>query len=127
MADFKERLFAATRTRYITIDVPIVGPVRVRSLSAGEMRTLRETFVDKKGEATDRLNRVNELLVANCIVDEDGERVISDADAMSGVFDDVDGGAFASLSMACRKHTNFASDPDWKAIEDAAKNSVATV
>ena len=126
MADFKERLFAAARTRYMTMDIPILGSVRLRSLSAGEMRTLRESFVDKKGEATDRLNRVNELLVANCIVDESGERVISDADAMGGIFDDVDGGAFASLSVACRKHTNFASDPDWKAIEDAAKNSDAT-
>lgn len=126
MAELKARLFAANKTRYTTIDVPVLGPVRLRSLTTREMRELRDSFVDEKGKPTKRLDYVNELLVASCIVDDDGNRVVSDEDATGGVFDDVDGGAFATLIQAARKHTNYAADPDWKAIEDAAKNSAAT-
>lgn len=86
------------------------------------MRALRESFVDETGKPTKRLDRINELLVAACICDEHEQRVLDDSDAMGGFFDELDGGVFASLYAACRKHTNFAADPDWRAIENAAKN-----
>ena len=124
--DMRERFFAANKRRYQTVDVPILGEVRIRSLTTREMRELRDSFTDEKGKPTDRLNHVNELLVAACVVVDSGERVFSDDDVMGGAFEEVDGAAFAALSQAVRKHTNFAADPDWKAIEDAAKNSAAT-
>lgn len=126
MSTLKERLFAAQRTRYVTIDVPLVGEVRLRSLSAGEMRKFRDSLTDEQGKPNERLERLNELLAAACIVDESSERVFSDDDVMGGTFDELDGGAFALLAAAVRRHTNFAADPDWKAIEDAAKNLGAT-
>lgn len=124
--DFKTQLWGANRRRYTTVDVPVLGPVRLRSMTTREMRELRDSFVDEKGKPTKRIDYVNELLVANCIVDDSNERVVSDEEATGGIFDDVDGGAFATLIQAARKHTNYAADPDWKAIEDAAKNSGAT-
>ena len=123
MSDLKATFFAASRRRYETVDVPILGAVRMRSLTAGEIRSWREALTADSGEA---LQYANELLVAAAVVDESGERVFSDDDARSTLFSDLDGAAFAVLAKAVRRHTNVEADPDWKAIETAAKNSVAT-
>ena len=117
---------AATARRYVTITAPILGDVRLQSLTVREMRVFRDSLTDDVGKINERGKRVNELLVAQCAVDGSGNRVFSDDDAMADWFGEMDGGPVASIYPACVRHTNYRSDPDWKAIEDAAKNSDAT-
>ena len=121
--DVRAAFFNASKRRYDTTTVPIIGAVRIRSLTAGEVRAWREAVT---GEGGKDLQYANELLVAASVVDDAGDRLFSDDDARSAVFGDMDGAAFAVLAKAVRKHTNSEADPDWKAIETAAKNSEAT-
>lgn len=120
--DIRQRFFEAGKRRYKTVDVPLLGQVRLRSLTNAEMRELKESFTDETGKINERGKRLNELLVAACVVDDSGERVFSDDDAMGALFGEMDGAPLAALVKSCVDWTNFRSDPDWKAIEDAAKN-----
>lgn len=120
--DLKAKMLAASVRRVETVEVPILGPVRIRSLTAREIREWRGGLVGDDGKPTKRLERANELLVALAVIDDSGAPVFSDDDAMSMLFDDVDSAAFAVLVAAVRKHTNVGADPDWKIIEAAAKN-----
>jgi len=122
-SDVKGAFFNATKRRYDTVEVPLLGQVRIRSLTAGEIRAWRERITASEGA---ELQYANELLVAAAVVDDAGDRVFSDEDATSQLFADLDGAAFSVLAKAVRKHTNVEADPDWKAIEAAAKNSEAT-
>ena len=125
--DLRARVAALGRRRVQEYDVPLLGPVRVQSLTAREIRAWRDSLTDERGKPTPRLERANELLVALAVVDDGGARVFADDDAMSMLFDDIDSAAMSALSKIVRKHTNVDADPDWQAIEDAGKNSGATV
>jgi hypothetical protein len=124
--DVKRRFFSATKRRYQEVDVPLIGKVRIRNLTNAEMMAFKDSLLDDKGQRTARLDKVNELLVAQCVVDEAGDRAFCDEDAMGAAFGEIDGAPLAALYRACVVHTNYRQDPDWKAIEDAAKNSDAT-
>lgn len=124
--EIRERFFRAQSRRYESVDVPLIGALRIRSLTIGEMQELRDSFTDDTGKINDRGRNAPRLLAAACVVDDNGDRVFSDDDAMSSAFSTIDGAPFARLYAACRKHTNFGSDPDWQAVEAAAKNSGAT-
>jgi hypothetical protein len=120
--DIRERFFQAGKRRYRDFDAPLIGNVRLRSLTNDEMRTLKESFTDETGKINERGKKLNELLVAACVCDASGDRVFSDDDAMGSLFGEMDGAPLAALVKACIEFTNFRADPDWKAIEDAAKN-----
>lgn len=125
-SSIKAAFAGASARRYDEPDVPLIGKVRIQSLTAREVRSWRESLTDERGKPTPRLERANELLVALAVVDEAGNRVFSDDDAMSMLFDELDSAAFSALAKLVRKHTNVDADPDWRAIEDAGKNSGAT-
>lgn len=100
---------------------------RIRSLTAGEMRAFRTSMSNAKGELIrKRADRLQELLIAQCLSTAKGDRILSDDDVMGGDFDLLDGGEITSLFAACKEHTGFGADADWQAIEDAAKNSEPT-
>lgn len=100
---------------------------RIRSLTAGEMRAFRTSMSNSKGELIrKRADRLQELLIAQCLSAATGDRILADEDVMSGDFDLLDGGEITALFAACKDHTGFGADSDWKAIEDAAKNSEST-
>ena len=100
---------------------------RIRSLTAGEMRSFRSSLSNVKGELIrKRAERLQELLIAQCLSTSTGDRILADDDVMGGDFDLLDGGEITSLFAACKEHTGFGADADWQAIEDAAKNSEAT-
>lgn len=113
--------------RFRTVQVVQLGDVRIRSLTAGEMRSLRQSFSDRKGDLVkERADKLQQLLVAWCVCDDKGDRLLSDEDALGTAFDSLDGGAIAYLFSECKKHTGFANDGDWEAIQEAAKNSEQT-
>ena len=122
MSDIRDRFFAATRRRIATVQVPTIGDVLLRSLTSDEMRAFKDSLTDERGKLTKRGDNFERLLVAQCVCDESGNRVFADEDALSGGFGGVDGAVIAALYGACVRHTNWRSDPDWTAIEGAAKN-----
>jgi hypothetical protein len=124
--DVKRRFFSATKRRYQEVELPVLGMVRIRSLTNDELASFRDSLYDDKGVATKRQAKVNELLAAQCVVDENGDRVFSDDDAMGAAFGEIDSGPLGVLYGACVSHTNYRQTVTWRAIEDAAKNSDAT-
>lgn len=104
----------------------IGGDVRIQSLTAGEMRQLRETFVNSKGDAIrERVSRQRYVLLCWCFVDDDGNRLLADEDYKSPTWEQIDGALIESAYNAAREWTGFLSDVDWRAVEDAAKNSAS--
>lgn len=119
---FIDTIMAASKRRYSTSQNPIFGEVRIQSLTRAEIRSLRDSFTDDDGRINARGNRANELLVASCVVNDEGTRQISDDDVMRGVFDGVDDAGFVALYATCRDHVNWLQDPTWKDVTAAAKN-----
>lgn len=122
MSDLKSRFLNATKRRILKVDAPQIGEVLLRSLTADEMRAFKDSLTDERGKLTKRGDNFERLLVAQCVCDESGARVFGDEDALCGVFGEIDGAVIATLYGACVRHTNWRSDPDWSAIEGAAKN-----
>jgi hypothetical protein len=93
------------------------------------MQRLRDSFVDRRGKGNDeRLARQRQILLCWTIVDDDGQRFFADEDASSPTWDEIDGGVLSAAYQKAVRLTGFLADYDWKAIEDAAKNSdVASV
>lgn len=113
--------------RYRVVPLPTGGQVRIQSLTSGEARALRQFLLNPKGELIKvRGDRLAELLICACLVDENGQRLFSQDDAMSADFDAFDNAVSSVLYQFCRNWTGFAADPDFAAIEDAVKNSEST-
>lgn len=120
---FSEAILAASTRRYRTVEVPVVGTLRLQSLLRSEVRALRDSFTDDEGRVNARGNKAAELLVANCVVDDNGVRLVSDAAVIDlAFFDGMDDAVFTVLLAACRDHTNWGQQPDWKDVTAAAKN-----
>lgn len=119
----REVFFRPQERRYVAVQTPL-GAVRLQSLTNGEMRTLRQSLVDRKGDLVKaRSDRINELLLCYTIVNDGGARLFSDEDAFSPAWDEMDGHVVRNLMEAAKRHTGFGADADWQAVEDAAKNS----
>ena len=119
----RDKIQAASARRFTNVTVPLLGDVRLRSLTAREMRALKSSLSDSKGEFNkDRAQKLDLLLIVACAVDESGNPEFSESDITNGVFDEVDGGALTVLFNACKAHTGFGADEDWNAIETQAKN-----
>lgn len=117
-SELVKRFLGASERRYKDIDVPLIGPVRIRSLSNADIRAWREAIRGKSGS----VECATELLVAASVVDENNLRVFTDEDARSQLFADIDSAAFEVLGQMCRQHSNLDADPDWKAVVSDAKN-----
>jgi len=120
----KRKFLSKTGRRYTTLRLPDGDDVTIRSLTGGEMRLFRESLVDKKGELIKRRgDMLNELLLVRCLVGDDRQPILTDAEAMSGALDEMDGAVILTIAEACKKWTGFKTDGDFSAIEDAIKNS----
>lgn len=123
----RDDLLKPSKRRFKEVQVDGVGDGRIRSLTTSEMRGIRQSLVDKKGDIIQsRAAKLQELLVGNCLVDGESNRLLSDNDVFSGALDNLDAGALTALFNICKEFTGFAADEDWKAIEDASKNSAPT-
>lgn len=120
-------LLGMTKRRFRTVTLPGGHEARLRSLTNSEMRAFRGSFIGAGAKPIQsRLDRLQQLLVAQSLVDADGNRVLTDEDAMGAAMDDLDGAVVACLFGAAKEHTGFGGDSDWTALESAAKNSDET-
>lgn len=120
----RDALSRSTSRRYEEGDVPgINARYRGQSLTTSEIRAFRNSFSNAKGELIkSRGDRLNELLVAQFLVDDAGKREFTDEEVMAGAMDGYDGAAIAFLFARAKAWIGFANDDDWTAIENAAKN-----
>ena len=120
----KAKFLSKTARRFQTIRLPDGDEVMIRSLTGGEMRLFRESLVDKRGELIKRRgDMLNELLLVRCLVGDDKQPFLTDAEAMDGALDEMDGAVVLTVAEACKSWTGFKTDGDFSAIEDAIKNS----
>lgn len=113
-----QALLGATRRRYREFEVPPFGKYRIRSLTERERSQMEGDQLSKKGEfSKQKLMESRRRLIAWCLVDGDGERLIGDDQIPQ--LEEVDSLLTAAIYDACLDHCGF-SDAD---IEDLAKNS----
>ena len=124
----RAELSAPDPRRYIYVPLPLKGGfVRIQSLYNSESRAMRHAMINSKGEINNKLfQKYNELVVANHLVDEDGNRMYSNEDAFGDAMDWFNTGDIAVVLSYAKKHSGLNADEDFKAIEDAVKNSGST-
>mgnify|MGYP006272397993 CR=1 FL=1 len=116
MALSRDGFAAAMSRRYELADIPGLGSVRLQSLTVREMSDIRASLRHPKTGEIDRerLGRIDALVVAAAIVDDD--------DVMRGFFDAMDAGPWACLTAAVKRHTGWDCGEDWTPVKAAAKN-----
>ena len=118
----KEALRSGVQRRFSEVELPLLGKVRLRSLTSGEIRALRASMKDKDGEVNDkRFAMFDDLLIALCVVDAEGNQEFSEYDAINGALE-MDAGARGQLMEAIRNHTGVGAPEGWQPVIDAAKN-----
>lgn len=123
----RDALLGKRARRFKLVTIPTGGEVRLRNMTTSEMRALRASLLTKDGKMiASRADRIQQLLVAACVVDDDGNRLFTDDDALGATMDELDGAVMSCLFAEAKAWTGFGADSDWSAIEDAAKNSNAT-
>ena len=113
----------ARRFRLVTL---IDGSqVRIQSLNRAEQREWRNAVKRKDGTPDPKkLEYSNDILLAMCVVDEEGKQVFTLGDALSGMFDYWDTQDTTVLLDATVDHCGLVADA--KEIEARVKNSEAT-
>jgi hypothetical protein len=117
-------LFCSPFKRRFTVvgPLPISGKrFRLQSLSEGELSSYQALAVGKDGFKPSRMEDANRRLIARCVVDNDGNRLITDAQAAKLV--EWDSADTAYLYNECARHVGLKRDE----IEDLVKNSDMTV
>jgi len=123
MAITREQIQAVCVRRYEVVPVPCLGDMRIQSLTAGEMRAIRATLRTKNHELDrERFDKLDALVVAAEWVDDNGNPCVTDDDVMRGFFDRIDGGPWAVITAAVKRHTGWDCGEDWQAVKAAAKN-----
>ena len=99
----REQLLGSFQRRYLTIDTPI-GPVRIQNLNEGEKSLWQDAnYSAKDGKLVEGwLGKSRRRLVAACLVDENGERLLQPDDAAR--LKEVDSGVVAQIADACSEH-----------------------
>lgn len=114
------RLLGAKERRYAEIEVEGLGRVRIRSLFEGEMADFEAWALNCTGATQrERGKQSRRRLIALCVVDQQGERLISDDQSDQLAF--ADGKRMVDLYKAIQKHVGY-SDGE---LEELAKNSDA--
>lgn len=117
----REMFLAPAKRRFRDVYLPVRGQwVRIRSLTEGEKEAFEASLRDKSGEVTNESAKASRRkLIVLCIVDDQGNRLLSDADvdAMS----ELDGTDLAYLQEECQVFCGFKK----ASIEELTKNSAA--
>lgn len=108
--------------RFATVDIPLLGEVRLRSLTSNEVRALRASMRDAQGEVNkQRFALFDELLIAIVVVDEANNCEFTEQDALNGGLE-MDAGSRGQLMEAIKRHTGIGAEDGWKPVVDSAKN-----
>lgn len=99
----REALLNATDVRYHDVPLPNGTKARIRSLSEFERSEFDSSVLDSRGDfSTDRLKRQKRRLIALCVVDEEGKRLLKDSEAEA--LRPVDSAITSALYNAIRIH-----------------------
>lgn len=79
LASVEELLGAGSKRRYKTVTLPVSGfTVRLRSLSEKDFSEYQASFLDSRGNRIPtRLRLANCAFIGMCVVDEDGNRMLT--------------------------------------------------
>ncbi|HUT92917.1 MAG TPA: hypothetical protein VMY37_25720 [Thermoguttaceae bacterium] len=122
----REELFCAlgrTKRRYRMITLPVSGlSVRIQSLTEGELSRYQRRLFAKGGRGFDpqRMQSANRDLFVRCLVDDAGNRQLSDDEAEK--LTDMDAADASVLYEACAEHCGI----DRTDLGDLSKNSETT-
>lgn len=88
------------KRREVALTLPVCGEqLRAVGMLRKEHREWQESLLNEDGSDNDKKNELStELLVARVCVDELGNREISDAEVMDGIFDSFDSADWSYLS-----------------------------
>ena len=105
----------------------VIGPlpvskkkIRIQSLSEGELSSYQAVAVGKDGFRPSRMEDANRRLIARCMVDHEGNRLLTDAQA--GKLAQWDSADTTYLYNECATHLGLRRDD----VEEAVKNFEAT-
>lgn len=109
--------------RFVDIEIAGYGKFRLRSLTALEANTVQAKVLaeDDTDRKVSEIVATNCRLIAQCVVNGDGQRIFGDLDVKSLL--NLDAAFTSKLAKACQDHTGI--DPD--AAKNAEKNSAETV
>lgn len=113
-------LLAPAKRRFKNLTLPVSGhTVRIRSLLEGEKESYEAELFTAKGDQLrkDKLTNARRRLVLICLVNDNGERLLSDADIDQ--LKALDGADMAYLQGECQAHCGFSKGD----IEGLVKNS----
>ena len=98
----RDKLLGSFQRRYRTVETPI-GDVRIQNLNEGEKSLWQDANYSKDGKLVDNwLSKSRRRLVAACLVDDDGNRLLQAGDEVK--LKGVDAGIVAAIADACSDH-----------------------
>lgn len=120
----REMLIGGFKRRFAEVPLPSGDTVRIQNLTAGEKNKYDQWpfDVDRKGGVKlnqERFLKTPALLIAMCVVDENGERVFADTD-VDGILTHMEGCDSDVIVRQCNAHLEHRS------LEQSVKNSAAT-
>lgn len=122
----RDEFLKKTERRFLTVELPSGGEMRLRSLKRSEIRQWRRSWINSKGNVDARkLEYSDDCLLAMTLVDADGNPLFTVKEAQDGVFDDLDGADSAMLIDETIELNKLGRRQEQKA-EAALKNSEET-
>lgn len=118
----RDVLIKPVARRYVNLTLPASGyEVRIRSLTERERSAYESQLLNAKGDVLkSKLEEAKRRLICLCLVDDAGNRILSDSDADNLL--EWDGSDTAAAYDVIFSHCGFQK----RDIEDLVKNSVAT-
>jgi len=122
VASIDEMFSGPCKRRYKEIGPTPVGQqcFRIQSLTEGELSKHQSASIGKEGFIPSKAEQANRLLIAKCLVDQDGNRIL--ADSQSAKLSQLDAADSTYLYDEISKHVGLKRDD----IGDLAKNSSET-
>lgn len=121
----REQLLQATKRRFKILDVPHLGPVKIRSLTERERARFEAdnlAVMDTEDTETEGLQLAKRRLIVLCVCDGDGNPILTPADVEA--LGDMDGAITGFLFDECKRFVGLGADG--KVLADILGNSKAT-
>lgn len=116
----REQFLAPAKRRFAEVYLPMAEiTVRIRSLLESEKEAYESAMLNAKGDIIrSKLVEARRRLISLCLCDENGERILSDADLEA--MKELHGADLSILQGECQKLSGFSNSD----IEELEKNSV---
>lgn len=122
LASVDQMFTGAAKRRYKTVTLPVAGfTLRLQSLTEKDYANYQAFFLDKHGKPVpDRLKQASRIFISMCVVDAEGNRIIT-GDYVAKLAD-WDAADAAFLYSECSKHAGISQED----IEGLVKNCEQT-